>query len=103
MSAIPPSQPDPWMVEAFQTATTEFKRRLKDTPKFDFSQYGSAKDVYEKTRRIQAEQVKSGSLRALNRISPYLKCLAQYESAIKVFVQVKPELLALIWVCISLL
>jgi hypothetical protein len=35
----------------------------------------------------------------LGRIKPYLECLSQYVSVIDTFVQLKPSLLCLIWVC----
>jgi hypothetical protein len=89
---------DPWMVEAFKEAIDEFKSRVKASNQINLDNYRSINDVYEETVRIQAEQAKTGTLRASSRLTPYLKFLAQYESIIEVFVQVKPEILALIWV-----
>jgi len=39
------------------------------------------------------------SLRNLRRIEPFITGISQYAKVIEVFVQVKPEILGLIWVC----
>lgn len=93
------TQPDPWMLDAFEAAQTEFNSHLKDGEKFDFSQYKSIEEVYNVTDEIQRRQAKSGTLRNLARIQPYFDGLTQYAGVIEQFVQVKPDLLALIWVC----
>ena len=94
--------PDPWMMETFTSATIDFNSRLTDDQKIDFSRFASIDAVYAETQRIQAEQAKSGKLRSLDRISPYIAWLRQYEPFIEQFVQVKPEIMALIWVCVIL-
>lgn len=94
----PPSEPDPWMLQTFESAITDFKSRVKGDQTHDFSQCRTIHDVYDEARRIQDEQRASKSLRGLRRIDPYLKGLAQYQSVIEVFVQAKPEILCLIWV-----
>jgi nitrate/nitrite-specific signal transduction histidine kinase len=92
------SQPDPWMLASFEAAEAEFHQSLKDADKLDFSQFTSIQDVYDATDNIQRQQTKKRTLQNLARIKPYLDCLKQYEGVIEVFVQVKPDLLALIWV-----
>lgn len=92
------SQPDQWMLDAFQAARTDFTRNIKNLDKFDLAQYTSAQQVYNAADAIQQKQGKTLKLRALARIKPYLDCLSQYQAVIEVFVQVQPEILALIWV-----
>ncbi|KAI9684612.1 MAG: hypothetical protein M1822_005700 [Bathelium mastoideum] len=85
------------VLEAFNAARQEFLRDLPDSEKIKFSTFQSAEDVYDATDRIQREQGTSQSLRNLRKIQPYLGCLSHYASVIETFVQVKPEILALIW------
>jgi hypothetical protein len=53
--------------------------------------------------KLQDEQAKQGRLRHLRRIEPYLERLRQYNEVINTFVQVKPDILALIWGPVRLL
>jgi nitrate/nitrite-specific signal transduction histidine kinase len=85
--------------EAFDFARRDFLQSLADPHDYDFSQYNSIEQVYDATEKIQKEQEKSGTLRNLNKIQPYLECMSQYVQTIDTFVQVKPEILAVIWVC----
>ena len=85
--------------EAFDFARRDFLQSLTDPHDYDFSQYNSIEQVYDATEKIQKEQEKSGTLRNLNKIQPYLECVSQYVQTIDTFVQVKPEILAVIWVC----
>ena len=57
----------------------------------------SIEDVWKQTRDIQETQSKSKTLRNMQRIEHYVKGLEQYAGVIEIFVQVKPDLLALIW------
>ena len=50
---------------------------------------------------IQAEQAKRRGLRNMRKIKPFVDVLAQYARVIEVFVNVKPDLLGLIWVSLS--
>jgi hypothetical protein len=59
--------------------------------------------VYDATDKLQEEQAKKGHLRHLSKIEPYLEGLRGYASVIEVFMQAKPEMLALIWGPIKLL
>ena len=85
--------------EAFDFARRDFLQSLEDPHDYNFSQYNSIEQVYDATEKIQKEQEKSGTLRNLNKIQPYLECMSQYAQTIDTFVQVKPEILAIIWVC----
>jgi hypothetical protein len=87
--------------DAFEAAREDFLRNLKDVDVYNFSQFTSINNVYDTTNEIQEEQQRSGTLRSLNRIRPYLDCLSQYVGVIDTFVQVKPNILCLIWVCHS--
>jgi hypothetical protein len=87
------------ILDAFESAKTEFINGLLDDERHKFSDFTSIQEVYDATEQIQQEQSKGGSLRNLNRIQQYLDCLGQYAGVIETFVQVKPEILALIWVC----
>lgn len=84
--------------EAFEFAKTEFLDNLIDSKDYDFSEFTSVNQVYEATENIQKEQGKTGTLRNLRKIKPYLDCLSQYAGVVDTFVQVKPDILALIWV-----
>ncbi|KAK8078503.1 hypothetical protein PG996_004673 [Apiospora saccharicola] len=88
---------DQWMVDAFREAVEDFKRRLAFPDQIDLDTPQSINDIYKETAKIQALQSQTKTLRASNRLKPYLEFLAQYESAIEVFIQVKPDILALIW------
>jgi len=92
------SAPDP-IEDAFEAARQDFLRSLKDQDVYNFSQFTSINDVYDTTDKIQEEQRRSGTLRGLNRIRPYLDCLSQYVGVIDTFVQAKPDILCFIWVC----
>lgn len=87
--------------DAFEAARQDFLRGLKDRDIYDFSLFTSINDVYDATDQIQEKQSKSGTLKGLNRIRPYLDCLNQYVGVIDTFTQVKPDTLCLIWVCHS--
>lgn len=54
-------------------------------------------DVWTQTGNIQETQSKSKTLRNMQRIEHYVKGLERYAAVIEVFVQVKPDLLGLIW------
>ena len=87
------------VITSFNTARDEF---LRDFPDDEYarplSQFTSIDDVYDATDDIQKEQGKSRTLQNLAKIQPYIECLNQYATIVDTFVQVKPEILALIWV-----
>ncbi len=83
---------------AFDTALSDFKAELKDDQVYnEMLQVTTIDQVYDATDEIQRKQAKEGHLRHLSKISPYLDRLNEYAAAIEVFLQVKPDILALIW------
>jgi hypothetical protein len=89
---------------AFEDAIRAFRAELQDDQVYhDMLQVTSIDQVYDATDQIQREQAKEGHLRHLSKISPYLDRLNQYAASIEVFLQAKPEVLALIWGPIKLL
>lgn len=87
-----------WLVAAFETAKRDFIRDLKNPFNYNFQQFSSVQDVYDTAEQIQAQQSRNKTLLGLKKIEPLIQCLEQYASTIEVFVQVKPEILGLIWV-----
>ncbi|KAI1488247.1 NACHT domain protein [Biscogniauxia mediterranea] len=89
---------------AFQNAMSGFQAELKDEEVYnDILQITTIDQVYDATDKIQKEQAKRCHLRYLAKIGPYLDRLNEYAASIEVFVQVKPEVLALIWGPIKLI
>ena len=87
---------------AFDAAVQEFQDSLDDDDNhYNLTQFRSINDVYDEADRIQREQGTKGALRDLNRIKPFLERLLEFAGVIDVIVQVKPDVLALIWVCRS--
>lgn len=90
--------------DAFERAKRDFELDLKDVELWrEILQTTSITEVYDATDRLQKEQAKDGRLRHLAKIEPYLTRLNDYSKAIEVFIQVKPDVLALIWGPIVLL
>ena len=86
---------------AFDVASKDFLDSLVDGSQYDLSHFHSINDVYDETEKIQKEQGRKGALRNLQRIQPFLQRLSEYSGVVEVFVQVKPDVLALLWVCTS--
>ena len=83
----------------FDTARQDFLREFPHSEyRQKLSQFASIEDVYNATDDIQRKQGESQMLRNLAKIQPYLECLGQYATVLDTIVQVKPEILALIWV-----
>lgn len=93
MSALTPAQAD------FELARDDFLNSLEHPEKYNLSAFTTIKDVHGEIERIQVEQGRKGCLRNLKKIQPYLECITQFSGVIDTFVQVKPDILALIWVC----
>ena len=87
------------LIAAFNTARQEF---LHDFPNDEYAQtlyrFTTIDDVYDATDAIQKKQGETRTLQNLAKIQPYLTCLDQYAATLDTVVQVKPEILALIWV-----
>lgn len=101
MATVP--DPDPTQI-AFAEAVREFKSKLKNDQLYEeILKTKSIDEVYDATDALQAEQAKQGRLRHLSKIKPFLEGLQGYADTIDTFVQVKPDVLALIWGPIKLL
>ena len=88
----------------FERSIRDFKANLKNDKLYnDILQTTSIDQIYDLTDKLQEEQAKDGHLRHLSRIGPFLERLRGYEAVIDMFVQVKPDILALIWGPIKLL
>lgn len=88
----------------FDTAKREFKNGLNNKDLFqDILAVTTIDQVYDTIEKLQEKQRKQGRLRYLARAEPFLKCLQSYASIIEIFIQVKPEILSLIWGPIRLL
>ncbi|KAF7553701.1 hypothetical protein G7Z17_g3447 [Cylindrodendrum hubeiense] len=88
----------------FDSAKREFEKGLNNRALFqDILAANTINHVYDTIEELQKKQGKRELLRYLARIDPLLKCLQNYASVIDVFVQVKPDILALIWGPIRLL
>lgn len=89
---------------AFTEAVRQFKSKLKNAPLYaDVLKTKSIDEVYDKTDALQIELGKQGRIRNLSKIRPFLEGLRGYADIIDTFVQVKPDVLALIWGPIKLL
>ncbi|KAI1657870.1 hypothetical protein F4813DRAFT_389137 [Daldinia decipiens] len=86
-----------WLDEAFKSAKEDFKKSLKNPALYDFSTVNSVDDVVDEAIKIQKQQAKTKTLRGLKRINPLLNGLKEYAAVIEVFVQVKPDIMGLIW------
>jgi hypothetical protein len=89
---------------AFENAVRDFKTSLNNDSLYNkILETTSIDQVYDATDELQKEQAKKGHLRHLSKIEPYLQRLRDYSSVIEVFLQVKPDILGLIWGPIKLL
>lgn len=90
--------------EAFKEAQQAFRKKIVNERHYDdILRKTTINDVYEATFKAQEELAGKGRLKHLARIQPFLNKLQEYASVIEVFVQVKPEVLALIWGPIKLI
>ena len=90
--------PSPLII-SFNSARREFLHDFPDDEDAQtLSQFTSIDDVYNATDKIQKKQGESKMLQNLAKIQPYLGCLDQYATVLDTIIQVKPEILALIWV-----
>lgn len=89
---------------AFEAAMVDFKDKLKGHSFYDqIIQTTSIEQVYQDIEKLQDKQAKSGRLRHLSKIEPFLARLREYSGVVETFVQAKPDILALIWGPIKLL
>ena len=101
-TASPPALSAP-VQEAFEAAKREFYQNLKNPANYNLSKFTSINDVYDTTQKIQEEQSRTGSMRHLNRIKPYLDGLTQFVGVLDTFSQVKADISSLVWVSVAFL
>ncbi|KAI1770676.1 hypothetical protein F4818DRAFT_432308 [Hypoxylon cercidicola] len=90
--------------DIFVKAKLDFLNELKDKKKWsELQKECTIDDIWAFTEQLQSGQGPEGRLRGLRKIQPYLERLEEYAGVVEVFVQVKPDILALIWGPIKLL
>ena len=82
----------------FDDAVRDFQGEFRDQELFDFNALHTADDLYSEIQKTQEEQGRNKQLRNMRKIQPLLDCLEHYSSVLETFVQVKPSVVALIWV-----
>jgi len=88
----------------FDQAVKEFEKDLGDEALYkELLKTTTIDQVYDATEKLQQDQLEKGHLRHLSKIQPFLEGLRSYGATIEVFLQVKPEILGLIWGPIKLL
>lgn len=85
--------------DAFESAKKEFLSRLPKGTPASFEEFTTINEVYKAAEEIQATQASTRMRRNFGKIQPFLECLRHYGKVIETFVSVKPDILALIWVC----
>jgi len=88
----------PWLDDIFKSAKRDFLKKLPKSIQFDPTQITTMEDVYSAAKAIEEQQKKTKTYCGLKRIEPLLKSLGEFAGAIDVLVQVKPDILSLIWV-----
>ncbi|KAI9664051.1 MAG: hypothetical protein M1821_007542 [Bathelium mastoideum] len=90
--------------QAFESVIRDFRSKLgNDAIYREILKSTTIDEVYNATDKLQVEQAKKGHLRHLSKIQPYLEGLRGYADVIEVFMQAKPDVLALIWGPIKLI
>ena len=82
----------------FDIAVSDFQSEVADQELFDFNALYTVDDLYNEIQKTQEEQGRNRQLRNMRKMEPLLDCLKQYSSVLDTIVQVKPSVLALIWV-----
>lgn len=86
------------MSSSFNRVYESFRRRLTPDLSSKF-QYATVEDLKDAIEEIQNAQAQRHGLRNLNKIKHFLHGLEQYAGVVEQFVQIKPAILGLIWVC----
>jgi hypothetical protein len=87
------------MTTAFDRAANRFLAKFTDEErKKYFGQPTSIDDIWDLLADLQAKQSSREGLKNMARIEPFINGMTQYSKVIEVFIQVKPDILALIWV-----
>ena len=90
------------VISSFRTTLKDFLAGPGAGFEEDFKKFATIDDVYDAIESMQEEQAK-GKLRGMKRMIPYLDCLSQFSDAINTFVQMKPDVLGIIWVRSSMM
>lgn len=92
MATSDPSQ------QAFETAKSAFKKRLKDDELFeDFLQSTSIENVWETIEKLQARQDAERRIRRFHLMEKFLGKLSSYIKVVDIYIQIRPDIMALIW------
>ncbi|KAI0432735.1 hypothetical protein F5Y09DRAFT_300802 [Xylaria sp. FL1042] len=85
--------------EAFDDARKKFRDNLKDQKLYNdiLADATTIDDVCQMAAKLQEDAASRARMRNFRRLRTFLDVLAGYGQVIEVFVQVKPEILALIW------
>ncbi|KAF5965977.1 NACHT nucleoside triphosphatase [Fusarium coicis] len=90
--------------EIFEKAKADFLSAIKDQNlRCQLQKVTTIDDIWDYTEQLQKDQASNKRLRCMKRIGPYTERLQEYAGVIEVFVQAKPDILALIWGPIKLL
>ena len=101
MSSLPMASANP-LQKIFDDAKGEFQRKLPAGTRFqDLLGVTTVNELYDATDKLQ--QNHPTRLRHMKRIQPFLARIQAFAGVVEVFVQVQPEILALIWGPIKLL
>jgi len=84
---------------AFERALGRFLGSLDVEEKKSFDRINTVDDVWTLIESLEEEQGARKSLRNMKRLEPFINALSQYAKVIEVFVQAKPEIGSLLWVC----
>lgn len=84
--------------DAFENAKNNFLLKYPHGTTYDFTSLPTIDHVYHAAEQIQEQQSTTNATRNLRKIQPFLECLRHYGEVVETFVQVKPDILALIWV-----
>lgn len=88
--------------QAFADAKRSFRTKLKDPDIYkQILAISNINDLYDETEKLQERWY--GKSRNLMKIRPFLDRLKRYAGVIETFVQVKPDIVALIWGPVKLL
>ncbi|KAL5597283.1 hypothetical protein FOBRF1_011076 [Fusarium oxysporum] len=90
--------------EVFEKAKADFLNGIKDKKlRSQLQKATTIDDIWDYTEQLQKDQGSNKRLRGMKKIGPYIERLQEYAGVIEVFVQAKPDILALIWGPIKLL
>ncbi|KAF8246952.1 hypothetical protein K440DRAFT_644273 [Wilcoxina mikolae CBS 423.85] len=93
----------PLIPAAIDRAMRKFWASLDSKEKADFGHVHTEAELMALIDTLEAEQASQGCIRNMTRIMPFVNGLSQYARVIEVFVQVKPDILSLIWNIIGVL